>query len=89
MELKKLEGETSFMTLEQYLEQVKLDPQFAEKYADLGSAYPVNWRHFKGHEDREADQIVWIIEGLKTRPSRKSYVVSARHPCYTYEMAKE
>jgi hypothetical protein len=35
------------MTLEQYLEKVKTDEIFAEKYADLGPAYPVNWRHFK------------------------------------------
>lgn len=89
IELKKLEGETTFMTIEEYLEKVKNDDTFAEKYADLWSAYPVNWRHFKGHGDREADQIQRVIDGLRKRPNRKSYVVSAWHPCYTYEMAKE
>jgi len=77
------------MNLEEYITKVKEDEIFAEKYADLGPAYPVNWRHFKGHGDREADQIQRIIDGLRKRPNRKSYVVSARHPCYTYEMARE
>lgn len=89
VELKKLEWETNFLDVKQYLEKVKIDEAFASKYADLWSAYPVNWRHFKWHWDREADQIAWIIEWLKKRPNRKSYVVSARHPCYTYEMARE
>lgn len=89
VEMKKLEWETEFMNLQEYLEKVKSDDIFAEKYADLGPAYPVNWRHFKGHGDREADQIQRIIDGLRKRPNRKSYVVSARHPCYTYEMARE
>jgi thymidylate synthase len=89
IEIKKIEGETTFLNLEEYVQKIKADNEFALKYADLGSAYPVNWRHFKGHGDREADQISWVIEGLKKRPFRKSYVVSAWHPCYTYEMARE
>jgi thymidylate synthase len=88
VELKKIEGETTFLNLADYLEKVKTEPDFALKYADLGPAYPVNWRHFKGEGDRKADQIAWVIEGLKKRPFRKSYVVSAWHPVYTYEMAR-
>lgn len=89
IELKKLEWENEFMDAKEYLEKVKTDEIFASKYADLWPAYPVNWRHFKWHEDREADQIARVVEGLKKRPNRKSYVVSAWHPCYTYEMARE
>jgi len=89
VEMKKLEWETDLMDVKAYIEKVKSDEEFANKYADLGPAYPVNRRHFKGHDDREADQIAWVIEWLKNRPNRKSYVVSARHPCYTYEMARE
>jgi thymidylate synthase len=85
----KIEGSVEFLDLENYLEKVKTDQEFSDKYADLGPAYPVNWRHFKGEGDREADQIQWVIDGLKKRPFRKSYVVSAWHPVYTYEMARE
>jgi thymidylate synthase len=56
-----MEGKSDFMTLEDYVEKVKTDEVFAAKYADLGSAYPVNRRHFKGEGDREADQIAWVI----------------------------
>lgn len=88
VEITKMEGKSDFMTLEDYVEKVKTDEVFAAKYADLGSAYPVNRRHFKGEGDREADQIAWVIAWLKKNPNRKSYVVSAWHPCYTYEMAR-
>ena len=89
VETLKAEGKTDILSLEEYVNNLKNDPEFALKYGDLGSAYPVNWRHFKGHGDREADQIQWVIDGLKKRPFRKSYVVSAWHPCYTYEMARD
>ena len=89
IELKKLEWENEFMDVKEYLDKVKTDEIFASKYADLWAAYPVNWRHFKWHGDREADQISWVIDGLKKRSNRKSYVISAWHPCYTYEMARE
>jgi thymidylate synthase len=88
LETIKIEGVTSTLNLKDYVEKVKADSDFAKTYADLGPAYPVNWRHFKGHGGREADQIKWVIEGLKKKPDRKSYVVSAWHPVYTYEMAR-
>ena len=76
------------LSLEEYIKRVKEDPEFAKYNADLGPAYPVNWRHFSGPgATHEADQIKWVIEGLKKRPERKSYVVSAWNPLYTYEMA--
>jgi thymidylate synthase len=87
--LEKNKGKDNILNFEDYVQAIRTDDEFAKEFADLGPAYPVNWRHFKGHDDREADQIAWVIEGLKKRPFRKSYVVSAWHPCYTYEMARE
>ncbi len=89
IEVKKIAGEDDLLSIEDYVVRIAQDAEFASQYADLGFAYPVNWRHFKGHDDREADQIKWVIDGLKKRPFRKSYVVSAWHPVYTYEMARE
>ena len=74
--------------LEEYRQALRLDPEFARVYGDLGSAYPVNWRHFKGEGNREADQIAWLIRSLKQDKTRRHYVVSAWHPCYVYEMAR-
>ncbi len=77
------------LNLDEYVKRVRDDSDFARKYANLGSAYPVNWRHFKGAGEKEVDQIQWVINGLKNDPTRRHYVVSAWHPCYTYEMANE
>ena len=52
VETLKAEGKTDILSLEEYVNNLKNDPEFALKYGDLGSAYPVNWRHFKGHINR-------------------------------------
>lgn len=84
-----LKGIHEYMDLQAYVHQVKTDEVFAAEYADLGFAYPINRRHFKWEGDREADQIARVIDCLKKNPNRKSIVVSAWHPCYTYDMARD
>lgn len=88
IEKMKAKGIEDYLDLSDYAQSVKNDDVFAREYADLGSAYPVNRRHFKWEGDRQADQIARVIDCLKNNPNRKSIVVSARHPCYTYDMAR-
>jgi thymidylate synthase len=47
------------------------------------------WRRWPAKDGREIDQLAWVIQGLKTKPDRKSYVVSAWNPDFIYEMASE
>lgn len=64
------------------------DP-FVVKWADLITIYGRMWRRWPAKDGREIDQIAWVIEGLKKKPERKSYVVSAWNPDFIYEMASE
>ena len=89
VEIQKKEGKDSWLQLDEFIAKIKIDAEFAEKYSDTGAPYPTAWRHFKGHEDREVDQIKWVIAGLKKKPARKSYMVSGWHPAYIYEMARD
>jgi thymidylate synthase len=47
------------------------------------------WRRWPAKDGREIDQLQWVIDGLKTKPDRKSYVVSAWNPDFIYAMASE
>lgn len=64
------------------------DP-FVVKWGDLITIYGRMWRRWPASDGREIDQLGWVIEGLKKKPDRKSYVVSAWNPDFIYEMASE
>ena len=65
------------------------DDPFVVKWGDLITIYGRMWRRWPAKDGREIDQLAWVINGLKTKPDRKSYVVSAWNPDFIYEMASE
>ena len=80
------------MTQEEFVQKlVKLPPDdpFVLKWGDLITIYGRMWRRWPAKDGREIDQLAWVIEGLKTKPDRKSYVVSAWNPDFIYAMASE
>lgn len=75
-----------------FIEQLSTLPSsdaFVKKWGDLITIYGRMWRRWPAHDGREIDQLAWVISGLKTKPDRKSYVVSAWNPDFIYEMASE
>lgn len=64
------------------------DP-FVKEWGDLIMVYGRMWRRWPASDGREIDQLGWVIEGLKTKPFRKSYVVSAWNPDFIYAMASK
>jgi len=80
------------MTQEEFINKIKELPAgdpFVEKWGDIISIYGRMWRKWPASDGRKIDQIAWVIEGLKKKPFRKSYVVSAWNPDFIYEMASE
>ncbi len=80
-------GKESLMTQEEFVQKVKEDSGFAKQWGELGPVYGSQWRKWKASDGREIDQLNWVIQGLKKRPDRKHYVVSAWNPEFIYEMA--
>lgn len=80
-------GNEASMTQEEFIDRIKKDNKFAEKWGDLGPVYGVQWRNWPASDGRKIDQLAWAIEKLKTTPERKSIVVSAWNAEYMYEMA--
>jgi len=80
------------MTQEEFIEKIKNLPEddpFVQKWGDLVTIYGRMWRRWPASDGREIDQLGWAIQGLKDKPYRKSYVVSAWNPDFIYEMASE
>lgn len=71
-----------------HLTELPATDPFVVKWGDLITIYGRMWRKWPG-KDGEIDQLAWVIEGLKKKPDRKSYVVSAWNPDFIYEMASE
>lgn len=77
---------------EKFIERIKNedeDSEFVKTWGDLITIYGRMWRRWPASDGREIDQLGWVIEGLKEKPYRKSYVVSAWNPDFIYAMASK
>ncbi len=71
------------------LKEESQDSEFVQKWGDLVTIYGRMWRRWPASDGREIDQLKWVIEGLRDKPFRKSYVISAWNPDFIYAMASE
>jgi len=71
------------------LKELPADDPFATQWGDIIMAYGKMWRRWPASDGREIDQLAWVIEGLKEKPFRKSYMVSGWNPDFVYAMASE
>ncbi len=71
------------------LKEAPADSEFVQKWGDLITIYGRMWRRWPASDGREIDQLSWVIDGLREKPYRKSYVVSAWNPDFIYSMASE
>lgn len=80
------------MTQADFITKIKELPEeneFVKKWGDLITIYGRMWRKWPASDGREIDQLAWVIDGLREKPFRKSYVVSAWNPDFIYAMASE
>lgn len=69
------------------IKELSADDDFVKTWGDLITIYGRMWRKWPASDGREIDQLSWCIAGLKDKPYRKSYVVSAWNPDFIYAMA--
>ncbi len=80
------------LSQEDFINKIKELPEsddFVKEWADLIYSYGRMWRRWPASDGREIDQLGWVIDGLKDKPFRKSYLVSAWNPDFIYAMASE
>ena len=71
-----------FETQEEFIELIKTDNEFAEKWGDLGPLYGKQWTDWNG-----IDQIKELIQNIKENPSSRRLMVSAWNVSELHEMA--
>ena len=69
-------------TMEEFIERIRDDDEFAKEWGDLGPVYGKQWRDFFG-----TDQLMNVIEQLKTNPFSRRHIVVAYNPAQVEEMA--
>ncbi len=69
-------------TQDEFIERIRTDEVFAQKYGDLGPVYGKQWRNFGG-----VDQISDLIEGIRKNPFSRRHMVVAYNPAEVKDMA--
>ena len=77
-ESKEYQGES----MEEFVEKIKNNDEFATKWGDLGPVYGKQWRNFDG-----VDQLKNIIEEIKKNPDSRRLIVSSWNPKEVPNMA--
>ena len=72
------------LTKEEFIERIKTDPVFADKWGELGSIYGKQWRYWRAIDDSEMrihtyeiDQIQNLINDLNHNPDSRRLMVNA------------
>ena len=58
-----------------FIERIKTDADFADKYGDLGPVYGKQWRDFGG-----VDQLAQLVDDINVNPDSRRLMVSAWNP---------
>lgn len=73
-------------TMDEYIQKVIDDEEFAAKHADLGPVYGKQWRAF-GVDAFEVDQLKRVIQQIKENPTSRRLIVVAWNPLVIDQMA--
>lgn len=69
-------------TMEEFIEKIKSDDEFAAVYGQLGPVYGKQWRDFFGK-----DQLAELIDHLKHDPFSRRHIICAWNPAQIDDMA--
>ncbi len=74
-------------TLEEFVQKIKDDEEFAKKYGNLGPVYGEQWRGFRGPDGLSVDQLAKVINEIKNNPNSRRLIVNAWNPTLIDQMA--
>jgi thymidylate synthase len=73
-------------SIDEFVEKIKNDDEFAKTYGDLGPVYGYQWRNFKSDKNTR-DQLAWVINEIKTNPDSRRLIVNSWQAADIEEMA--
>lgn len=71
-------------SLEEFVEKIKADNEFAKKFGELGPVYGQQWRNFN---EQGIDQVAKVVDSLKNNPFSRRHIISAWNPVQVDKMA--
>ncbi len=79
-------------SMETFIEKIRTDEDFADKWGDLGPVYGKQWRAFEGR-DKNVDQLSHLIDEMRNNPASRRLILNswnvplidkmALPPCHT------
>lgn len=69
-------------SIQEFVEKIKSDDDFAKRFGDLGPVYGKQWRNFNG-----VDQLEAVIDQIKHNPTSRRIIMSAWNPAEIPDMA--
>jgi len=80
-----LRGDTNVKWLQ--ARGVRIWDEWADENGELGPVYGYQWRHWRTPGGGEIDQIVNVVNNLRTRPDSRRHIVTAWNPADVERMA--
>jgi thymidylate synthase len=80
-----LKGDTNIAYLKD--NGVRIWDEWADEHGNLGPVYGYQWRSWPNPDGSATDQIVKLIDQLKSNPYSRRHVISAWNPSFIDEMA--
>jgi len=74
--------------MQEFVEKIKTDKNFAKEYGNLGPIYGYQWRNWPAPNGKHIDQLANAIELIKKTPDSRRIIVSAWNAADIEEMAK-
>lgn len=71
-------------SLEEFVEKIKQDDEFAKIHGELGPVYGQQWRNFN---EQGVDQVAKLVDSLKNNPFSRRHIISAWNPIQVDQMA--
>jgi len=83
----KIINNKSQITKEEFVEKIRMDGKFAEKWGNLPRIYGELWRRYPTRSKRTIDQLSWAVKEIMDDPSAHNTIVTSWNPEYLYTMA--
>ncbi|MCR4329457.1 MAG: thymidylate synthase [Candidatus Roizmanbacteria bacterium] len=74
---------------EEFVEKIRTDDAFAEKWGELPRIYGELWRHWPTKHGKTIDQLSWAINEIVEDPNAHNAIVNSWNPEYLYTMARQ
>lgn len=80
-------GDYNGQTMKEFIELIKTDDDFSDKWGDLGPVYGHQWRNFEGPNGLATDQLSDLITNIKNNPNSRRLIINAWNPPLIDSMA--